>query len=165
MPLQHSHIRHLTAALTCLAFVAAPMLAFAIDDAQQAFVTDAYMKNMSTMEMMDKLDADGDHKVTKAEGEAYFGKLFDRLDRNHDGVLDATEWVGASTDKDVVSLSTGGYARALGSMDMMKMVDTDDDHTVSKAEFLATHEKLFDKMSGGQGAIDAQHWLQGHFPK
>ncbi|MEP7042225.1 MAG: EF-hand domain-containing protein [Dokdonella sp.] len=163
MKTQHRHA--LGRALACFGLLAAPLFAGAIENAQQAFVTDAYEKNMRTMEMMNKLDANGDHMISKEEGEAYFSKLFDMLDRNHDGVLDHNEWVGAAEDKEVVSLSTGGYARALASMDMMVMVDTDGDHTVSKDEFIKAHEKLFNKMAGGQSVIDVQHWVSGHFPK
>lgn len=159
------HRQALISIFTLVGLLAAPTLALAIENAQQAIVTPAYEKNMRTMEMMSKLDANGDHMVSKEEGEAYFTKLFKTLDRNHDGVLDRTEWVGAAEEKDVVSLSTGGYARALASMDMMVMVDTDGDHTVSKEEFIKAHEALFNKMAGGQSAIDVQHWVSGHFPK
>jgi len=161
-----THHRHaLISIFTIVGLAAAPTFAIAIENAQQAIVTPAYEKNMRTMEMMNKLDANGDHTVSKAEGEAYFTKLFQTLDRNHDGVLDRTEWVGAAEEKEVISLSTGGYARALASMDMMVMVDTDGDHTVSKEEFIKAHEALFNKMAGGQGVIDVQHWVSGHFPK
>jgi len=161
-----THHRHaLISIFTVVGLAAAPTFAIAIENAQEAIVTPAYEKSMRTMEMMNKLDANGDHMVSKEEGEAYFTKLFQTLDRNHDGVLDRTEWVGAAEDKEVVSLSTGGYARALSSMDMMKMVDTDGDHTVSKDEFIKAHEALFNKMAGGQGVIDVQHWVSGHFPK
>ena len=163
MKKQHCHA--LISIFTVVGLAAVPTFAIAIENAQEAIVTPAYEKSMRTMEMMNKLDANGDHMVSKEEGEAYFTKLFQTLDRNHDGVLDRTEWVGAAEDKEVVSLSTGGYARALSSMDMMKMVDTDGDHTVSKDEFIKAHEALFNKMAGGQGVIDVQHWVSGHFPK
>lgn len=152
-------------AVACLSLLAAPMLASAIDSPFDAIATPAYQKSMRTQAMMDKIDANGDHMVSRAEGEAYFGKLFDILDKNHDGSLDRTEWVGAETSKEVVSVSDGGYARALGSMDMMAMVDADGDHKVSKAEFLKAHDAMFDKMAGGESAIDAQHFLADHFPK
>jgi hypothetical protein len=90
--------------------------------------------------------------------------VFDTLDRNKDGKLDKTEWVGAATEKDVVSLSTGGYARALGAMDMMTMADANKDHTVGKNEFLAIHVKMFRMMAGDKSTIDAQHFIDEHFP-
>lgn len=140
-------------------------VASAIDSAQAAIATPAYIKNMRTQSMMDKIDTNGDHMVSHAEAEAYFTRLFDMLDRDHNGTLDRTEWVGAAEEKDVVDLSSGGYARALSSMDMMKMVDTDGDHTVSRQEFLMAHDKLFKKMADGQTDIDTQHFITNHFPK
>ena len=142
------------------------MTANAIDNAQQAIVTPAYEKNMRTIEMMHKLDANADGKVSQEEAERYFHKLFVDLDVNHDEVLDKTEWVGAAGNVEVVSISNGGYARALSSMDMMKMCDVNRDHKVTEAEFLRLHQNLFDKMAAGQPAIDVDHWVwtAAHLP-
>jgi Ca2+-binding EF-hand superfamily protein len=140
-------------------------VASAIDSAQDAIATPSYITNMRTRSIMDKIDTNGDHMVSHAEGEAYFTKLFDLLDRDHNGTLDRKEWVGASSEKDVVDLSNGGYARALSSMEMMKMVDSDNDHTVSKMEFLMAHDRIFKKMADGNSDIDAQHFITNHFPK
>jgi len=144
--------------------LAASSAAWAIDSVQEAIVTPAYEKNMRTSEMMKQLDANGDGKVTMEEGEAYFRKLFAKLDVNGDGVLDATEWKGAAKNPDVVSISTGGYARALSSMEMMKLCDADRDHKVTEDEFLRIHQNLFNRMSGGEPAIDSAHWLDSHDP-
>jgi Ca2+-binding EF-hand superfamily protein len=140
-------------------------VASAIEGAQDAIATPAYIKNMRTKSIMDKVDTNGDHVVSHEEGEAYFTKLFDLLDRDHNGTLDRKEWVGASTEKDVVDVSNGGYARALSSMEMMKMVDGDGDHVVSKQEFLMAHDKIFKKMADGKPDIDVQHWISNNFPK
>lgn len=140
-------------------------IASAIESAEAAIATPAYIKNMRTKSIMDKIDTNGDHMVSHAEGEAYFSKMFDLLDRDHNGTLDRTEWVGAAKDKEMVELSDGGYARALSSMEMMKMVDGDNDHTVSKQEFLMAHDKIFKKMADGNTDIDAQHFITNHFPK
>jgi hypothetical protein len=136
-----------------------PIIASAIDNAQQAIVTPVYEKNMRTLEMMHKLDANGDGKVTQQEAETYFRKLFADLDANHDLVLDKTEWVGAAANVEVVSISNGGYARALSSMDMMKICDINHDHNVTEPEFLQLHQHLYDSMADGQPAIDVDHWV------
>lgn len=149
--------------LACFS-LAAPVIALAIESPYDAIATPAYVNNMRTKTIMDKIDTNGDHVVSMEEGEVYFTKVFDSLDRNKDGKLDRTEWVGAATDKDVVSLSSGGYARALGSMDMMKMADANKDHTVSKEEFLDIHIKMFKVMAGDKPTIDAQHFIEQHFP-
>jgi len=138
---------------------------FAVENAQDAFLTDDYHKQMATLEMMGKIDANGDHKVSKQEFDDYYSRMFDVLDRNHDGVLDAGEWVGAANRPEMISLSTGGYARAFASMDVMHKIDAKGDGGVSKAEFLAAHDKLFDMMNARHGeAVDAKQWLTNHFP-
>ena len=149
----------------CACFsLALPVISHAIDSPYDAIATPAYVNNMRTKTIMDKIDTNGDHAVSMEEGEVYFTKVFDTLDRNKDGKLDRTEWVGAATVKDVVSLSTGGYARALGSMDMMNMADANKDHTVSKDEFLEVHIRMFKVMAGNNSTIDAQHFIDEHFP-
>jgi hypothetical protein len=146
--------------------LAVPLFAGAVETAGDAFGTAAYQKNVRSLAMMNKLDANGDHAVSRAEFDAYYGKLFDTLDRDHDGTLDRNEWVGAAKNRAAVSLSDGGYVRALASMDMMTMLDTDSDHTVSRAEFLHAHEAMFDRIAaGGTGPVDASHWLATYFPK
>lgn len=139
-------------------------VALAIDSPYEAIATPAYVNNMRTKTIMDKIDTNGDHAVSMEEGEVYFTKVFDMLDRNKDGKLDRTEWVGAATEKDVVSISSGGYARALGSMDMMGMADANKDHTVTRDEFLDVHIRMFKVMAGDNATIDAQHFIDEHFP-
>lgn len=138
--------------------------AYAIDSLQEVIVTPSYEKNMRTSDMMRKIDANADGKITMEEGEAYFRKVFAALDANHDGVLDRTEWKGASKSAEVVSLSTGGYARALSSMEMMKLCDADRDRKVTELEFLKVHQTLFEHMARGEAAVDATHWLDSHNP-
>ena len=163
--MKNGNHRILVAASLC-GIMLTSMTASAIDNAQQAIVTPAYEKNMRTLEMMHKLDANDDGKVTREEAEKYFHTLFVDLDANHDNVLDKTEWAGAARNVEVVSISNGGYARALSSMDMMKMCDADRDHKVTESEFLLLHQNLFEKMAAGQPAIDVDHWVwtAAHLP-
>jgi hypothetical protein len=44
---------------------------------------------------------------------------------------------------DLVQFATGGYASGLRTMDEMKMIDTDGDGTISRAEWLAYQEKIW----------------------
>jgi EF hand len=150
---------HVLVTATLCALVVFSVTARAIENAQQAIVTPAYEKTMRTLEMMHKLDADGDGRVSQHEAEEYFHKLFVDLDRNRDGVLDKTEWAGAARNTEAVSMSNGGYARALSSMAMMNLCDADHDHKVTEAEFLTLHQNLFDRMATGQPAIDVDHWV------
>jgi len=50
--------------------------------------------------------------------------------------------LGAVAD-DVVSFSTGGYAAGLRTKEMMNLIDTDGDGTISRAEWDAFQEKVF----------------------
>lgn len=159
-------VRNASRLLLLASALGTPMLALAIDNATQAIATDGYQKNMRTLEMMNKLDANGDHRVSRDEVDTYYTKLFAALDHNHDGKLDPKEWVGAGEDKEMASLSTGGYAREFASMDMMKFVDTDGDHLVSNDEFIKAHEAMFDRIAAGSTEpLDAKHWVAEYFPK
>lgn len=75
--------------------------AYAIDSIQEAIVTPGYAKNTRTSQMKHKTDAGRDEKLTMEEGEAYVRNLFVVFDTNHDGVLDQSEWKGASRNAEV----------------------------------------------------------------
>lgn len=121
--------------------------------------TGGYAREFHKMDMMKMLDADGNHMVSKAEADSYYGSLFDALDTDKDGTIDAKEWVGTK-GKQEISLATGGFSRELRSMKMMGMVDKDGDHTVSKEEFLKLNVAQFTAMdASGDGQLDPQEWL------
>jgi len=96
--------------------------------------------------------------VTAAEADTYYNSIFDELDKDKDGSVDAKEWAGpAKLSK--LDLTTGGYSRELRSMKMMGMMDTDGDHKVTRAEFLAYHQTIFaHKDTSGDKEISAQEW-------
>ena len=127
--------------------------------ADASLTTGGYARQLQKMEMMKMLDADGNHMVTKAEFDSYYGSIFDALNKDGDDSLDAKEWVGTkSTQK--IDLTTGGYSRELRSMKMMKMMDADGDHKVTKAEFLAFQDTIFSAMDkGADGQLDATEWV------
>jgi Ca2+-binding EF-hand superfamily protein len=120
--------------------------------------TGGYNREMHTMGVMKMVDANGDHIVSQEEFSNYYGKLFDMLDTNKDGVIDAKEWVGVKGHQEV-SLATGGYATQLRTMKMMGMMDTVGDHKITKDEFVDFHQKIFAAMDKkGDGMITAQEW-------
>ena len=124
--------------------------------------TGGYARQMHKMEMMKMFDANGDHMVTKEEYDEYYGKIFDELDPDKDGSVDAKEWAGPSKNSKL-DLTTGGYSRELRSMKMMGKMDKDGDHKVTKDEFLAFHDEVFAKMDKkGDGQITANEWLGKH---
>jgi hypothetical protein len=128
--------------------------------AEPTFGTGGYSRQLHTLEQMKMLDADGDHMVSRAEYTGYYGSLFEALDANRDGTVDATEWVGTK-GKRSVSIATGGYTTALRNKKMMDMMDGDGDHKITRDEFIRFHEPIFTSMDAkGDGMIDAQNWLR-----
>ncbi len=137
----------LTAAFSSAAFSAEAMLG-----------TGGYNRQLQKMEMMKMLDANGDHMVTAAEADAYYNSMFDALNKDNDDSLDANEWVGTN-GKTKIDIATGGYSRELRSMKMMKAMDTDGDHKVTREEFLNFHRAVFaHKDTTGDEQISAQEW-------
>ena len=121
--------------------------------------TGGYNTELHKMGTMKMLDANGDHMVTQDEFTKYYEGVFDELDGDHDGSLDAKEWTGKDGSKSVM-LGSGGYARELRTMSMMKSMDADGDHKVTKEEFLNFHQQLFQAMDKkGDKQLDAQEWV------
>ncbi len=122
--------------------------------------TGGFNRELHTMGMMKMLDANGDHMVSKAESMDYYGALFDMLDTDKDGSIDAREWVGTKGNQGL-SIATGGYATQLRTMKMMGAMDTDGDHKVTRDEFITFQESTFSAMDKkGDGMITAETWLR-----
>jgi len=113
---------------------------------------------LHTMEMMKMIDANGDHMVSKQEFMDYYGSIFDALDTDKDGTIDAKEWVGAKGDNKI-SIATGGYSSQLRTMKMMNAMDGNGDHKITKDEFLKYHEAIFNAMSKDGTDVDGKSWL------
>ena len=147
-----------------LALVLATLLSTAIFSvnaisAEPMLSTGGYAKQMHKMELMKMLDGNGDHMVTLEEFNSFNSSVFDELDTNHDGSLDASEWVGKTIGKQQISVATGGYSRELRKMKMMELMDADGDHKVTKEEFLAHQQKIFNTMDkSGDQQLSAQEW-------
>lgn len=133
---------------------------FAFTQAQAAMLsTGGYNTELHKMEMMHMLDGNADHMVTEQEFRTYYGEVFNEIDTNHDGALDAKEWVGTG-GKQEIRLATGGYSQELRKMEMMKSIDTNGDHKVTKGEFVTFHQALFTGMDANHDKqVDPQEWL------
>ena len=120
--------------------------------------TGGYARQLQKMEMMKMLDADGNHMVTAAESDSYYNDIFDALNKDGDDSLEAKEWAGP-TKNSKLDLTTGGFTRELRSMKMMRLMDSDGDHKVTRDEFLNHHRAVFAKLdTSSDQEISATEW-------
>ena len=120
--------------------------------------TGGYARQLQKMEMMKMLDADGNHMVTAAESDSYYNSVFDALNKDDDDSLEAKEWAGP-TKNSKLDLTSGGYSRELRSMKMMRLMDSDGDHKVTREEFLNHHKAVFTKLdTSSDQELSATEW-------
>jgi hypothetical protein len=55
----------------------------------------AQVGKMPPMKVMHMIDTDNKGYVTKEEFQAFTEKLYEQMDKNHDGKVDKDEWMGA----------------------------------------------------------------------
>ena len=126
--------------------------------AAPSLTTGGYATQLQKLEMMKMLDGDGNHMVTMAEADSYYNSIFDALNKDGDDSLEANEWAGP-TKNSKLDLTTGGYSRELRSMKMMRLMDTDGDHKVTREEFLNHHRAVFAKLdTSTDQQLDATEW-------
>lgn len=156
--------RALYRALSCGAFlVVSSQAPLVLADEMASFATGGYANQLRTPEMMQKIDANGDHMVSKSEWDAYQERLFTMMDADKSGALEQTEIKG-SASKELVSFATGGFASALRSPEMWAHLDADSDGKVSRTEFLAYHGKVFDMMDTAKTRMLGQNEFFGRGP-
>jgi len=98
-------------------------------------------------QLLTRADANGDGIVTKAEFTQARAKMFDRLDRNHDGYLSAD-------DKPRFSFRKSSNGDRL--QQMVLMLDKDGDGRVSRDEFVNSPSLLFERAdTNHDGVVDA----------
>ena len=136
-------------------------LAFA--DELVSFATGGYASQLRTPGMMNKIDANGDHVVSKSEWDAYQERLFVTLDVDKSNTLEKAEFMGGES-KAMVSFATGGFSNALRTPDMWTRFDADHDGKISRAEFLSYQAKIFDMMDTGKTRMLGQNEFFGRGP-
>jgi len=100
---------------------------------------DASRSERMTQHILARVDTDKDGKISRAEFDTESTALFKRLDKNSDGKIAADE---------VPAHHWGGKGPQFG------MMDTDKDGKVTKAEFTAAEDKMFQKLdTNGDGVI------------
>jgi len=118
-------------------------------DDMVSFATAGYASGLHSMDLMHKIDTNGDGMVSRAEWLAFQEKVFAMLDKNKNGTVDAKEFISHDGGADMVHFATGGFATGLRSQEMMHKIDTDGDGTISHDEFIAYQAKVFDMMDTG----------------
>jgi len=106
-------------------------------DFQKAFMTE------KTMHMM---DTSGKGMVSKADYDKYMGKLFDRMDRKHRGMLDKDDFMTMDTGAGSTDIWTTDFQKTFRTADMMHMMDKSGKGMVSKADFMTHMDKIFDML-------------------
>jgi hypothetical protein len=135
----------LSAAIAAASAFALSYSAATLAEDMVSFATAGYASGLRTPAMMHKIDTDGDGTVSREEWMTFQGKVFDMLDKDHSGKLDAKEFISKS-GAELNGIATGGFARGLQTAAMMHKIDTDGDGTVSREEYLAYQGKVFDMM-------------------
>ena len=156
-----SHPIHRAVALAAGAFALTFALASAADS-MASFATGGYASGLRTMEMMHKIDTDGDGTVSKDEWLAFQDKVFGMLDKNKNGNVDSKEFM--SPGSNIATIATGGYAKGLQTMEMMHKIDANGDGMVTHDEFIAYQGKVFDLMdtsTAHKGKLGAEEFATG----
>jgi len=131
-------------------------------DDMASFATGGYSRGLRTMEMMHKIDTDGDGTVSKDEWLAFQEKVFGMLDKNKNGNVDSKEFMAGGSE--MASFATGGYAHGLQTMEMMHKIDANGDGMVTHDEFIAYQGKVFDLMDTStthKGKLGAEQFASG----
>ncbi len=103
--------------------------------------------------ILERVDADKDGRISKAEFDAEGSKMFAKLDENSDGKIAESE------------MPQRHWAKFGGKM--FDRMDADNDGKVTKAEFQAAGEQMFQRMDkNGDGIIekDEMQKPQGDMP-
>ena len=113
-------------------------------DDMVSFATGGYATGLRTMETMHMIDTDKDGTVSQDEWTAFQNKVFDALDQNHTGLLDAKEFYGEPMG--AVSFAPGAFIKGLRTKAMFEKMAPDGDGKISREQFLKYQQKVFDMM-------------------
>ncbi len=117
-------------------------------DDMASFATGGYAKGLRTREMMHMIDSNGDGMVSEDEWTAFQERVFAALDKDHSGVVDEKEFTGPQSD--ALAFATAGFSHGLKTNAMFRKIDTDNDGTISRDEFVKYQMKIFEMMDTGK---------------
>lgn len=86
------------------------------------------------MDMFNKIDANGDGRISAAEHDAHARTMFTTADANRDGAVTADEM------RDAMRTHMGMRMGMRDGADHMRKADTDRDGRISRAEFTTAHD-------------------------
>jgi Ca2+-binding EF-hand superfamily protein len=112
--------------------------------------------------MFDKMDSNGDGKISADEHAAGAKKMFEKMDADKNGQVTAAE-MDAAHDKMMGKAKTAEHKAEMSSADKIKMIDTNDDGMISAAEHEAGSKMMFDKMdTDHDGFLTKAEFEAGH---
>jgi Ca2+-binding EF-hand superfamily protein len=105
-----------------------------------------FQKAFMTEKMMHMMDMSHKGMVTKADYDKYMGNLFDMMDKQHKGMLDKNAFLTAEGAAGSNNPWTPDFLRTLKTEAMMHMIDKGGKGMVTKADFMAHMDKIFDML-------------------
>jgi Ca2+-binding EF-hand superfamily protein len=119
-----------------------------------------FQKAFMTEKMMHMMDMSHKGMVTKADYDKYMGNMFDMMDKKHKGMLDKDAFVTAEGAAGSDNPWTPDFLKALRTEEMMHMMDKDSKGMVTKAEFMAHMDKIFDMLDKDHnGMLEANEFI------
>jgi Ca2+-binding EF-hand superfamily protein len=129
---------------------AALTLGFALLTATGAYAqstdlwTTDFQKAFMTKKMMHMMDMSKKGMVTREDYDKYMGKLFDTMDKKHTGMIDKETFMTMDTAS--TNIWTTNFQKTFRTEAMMHMIDTSGKGMVSRADFMAHMDKIFDML-------------------
>ena len=119
-----------------------------------------FQKAFMTEKMMHMMDMSHKGMVTKADYDKYMGNLFDMMDKGHKGMLDKNAFLTQEGAAGSNNPWTPDFLRTLRTESMMHMMDKSGKGMVTKAEFMAHMDKIFDMLDKDHnGMLEANEFM------
>jgi Ca2+-binding EF-hand superfamily protein len=119
-----------------------------------------FQKAFMTEKMMHMMDMSHKGMVTRADYDKYMGHLFDMMDKKHKGMLDKDAFLTAEGAAGSNNPFTPDFLKSLRTEAMMHMMDKGGKGMVTKADFMAHMDKIFDMLDKDHnGMLEANEFI------